>query len=135
MTAFDAPSRDNCSVQRESTNTPLQALILLNDPQFVEAARVLAERIQREGGADVKERMIYAFRLSTGRRPSEREVELLEELLEKQMTHFEEAPKEALALLQVGDFERDKSLDLEETAAYAVVANTLLNHDEAYTKR
>ncbi|MEM1328881.1 MAG: DUF1553 domain-containing protein, partial [Bacteroidota bacterium] len=135
MTAFDAPSRDNCSVQRESTNTPLQALILLNDPQFVEASRVLAERVQKEGGEDVAERMAYAFRLSTGRRPNDQEVKLLEDLFKKQMTHFEEDPKEALALLEVGDYERDKALDVKETAAYAVVANTLLNHDEAYTKR
>ncbi|MEM1328893.1 MAG: DUF1553 domain-containing protein, partial [Bacteroidota bacterium] len=135
MTAFDAPSRDVCHVQREITNTPLQALILLNDPQFVEAARVLAERMQKEGGEDVEERLHYAFRLSTGRRPSEQEIDLLATLFEKQIAHFEDEPKEAIALLEVGDYERDETLDLKETAAYAVVANTLLNHDEAYTKR
>lgn len=135
MTAFDAPNRDVCVTQRESTNTPLQALVLLNDPQFVEASRVLAERLQQEGGNQLQDRIVYAFRLCTGRHPKAVEVELLKELYIKQMAQFEEQPKEAQALLAVGEHPVNPNFDPMETAAYAVLASTLLNHDEAYMKR
>ncbi len=134
MTIFDVPSRDVCTVTRESTNTPLQALVLLNDPQFVEAARVLAERIQREG-QNIEERAILAFRLVTGRKPTEPEVEVLKNTYDQQYLSFTESPSGARELLAVGDFERDPSLPLIETAALTVMSSSILNHDEAYMKR
>ncbi|MEL6941936.1 MAG: DUF1553 domain-containing protein, partial [Bacteroidota bacterium] len=135
MTAFDAPNRDVCTVQRESTNTPLQALILLNDPQFVEAARVLAERMQKEGGESVEERITYAFRLSTGRHPKTEEITIMKTLLQKQQQHFATQTQQVQELLAVGEYPIDETLNPNETAAYAILASTMLNHDEAYTKR
>lgn len=135
MTAFDAPNRDICIVKRENTNTPLQALVLLNDPQFVEPARVLAERIQKEKPQDVGSQINYAFRLSTGRKAKEKEISLLKELYEKQLQRFTEKPEEAKELLSFGDSPRSEELDVHKTAALAVVSSTILNHDEAYMKR
>ncbi len=135
MTAFDAPSREVCTVARENTNTPLQALVLLNDTQFVEASRVLAERAQKEGGNNLDEQITYAFRLATSRKPKTEEIRLLKELFENQAEYFKNSPKEALKYVTVGNKVFDNSLNTYKTAAMTVVANTLLNHDEAYTKR
>jgi len=135
MTAFDAPNRDVCTVQRESTNTPLQALVLLNDPQFVEAAKVMAERMQKKGGETLEEKITFAFRLSTGRRPKTEEIKVLKTLYEKQQQYFAEQPEKAQELLAVGEYPIEDTLDPMQTAVYAVLASTMLNHDEAYTKR
>src|SRR5207253_7078332 len=80
LIAFDAPSREECTVERPRSSTPLQALVLLNDPTYVEAARVFAERIVREGGQSVEDRLNWAFRQALSRRPRPEEVELLKEL-------------------------------------------------------
>ncbi|MEM6317474.1 MAG: DUF1553 domain-containing protein [Bacteroidota bacterium] len=135
MTTFDVSSRDKCSVQREQTNTPLQALVLLNDPQFVEAARVLAVRMQKEGGETLADQITFAFRSTTGRKPSEQEVGLLTELFEQEKMRFGQSAKAAKEVLEVGQFPLDKSVNRTTTAALAVVANTILNHDEAYMRR
>ncbi len=135
MSTFDAPDREICIVKRENTNTPLQALVLLNDPQFVEAARMLAERIQKEGGQKPQDQMTYAFRLVTGRLPSSTEHDLLMDQYETEIERFKKDPKSAMELLQVGDYPFDKNLDKTSTAALAMVASTLINHDEAYMKR
>lgn len=135
MTAFDAPNRDICTVKRENTNTPLQALVLLNDPQFVEPARVLAERIQKEEPEELASQINLAFRLSTGRNAKEKEIALLSELYSKQFERFKEKPEEARELLSFGDYPRSEELDVQKTAALAVVSSTILNHDEAYMKR
>ena len=135
MIAFDAPNRSVCIVKRENTNTPLQALVLLNDPQFVEASRVLAERMQKEGGDALEDQTRYAFRLVTGRQPSSPELDLLIEQYQDEAKRFEEDPKSALDLLKVGEYVFDKNLDERHTAALAMVASTILNHDEAYMKR
>ncbi|MDX2304503.1 MAG: DUF1553 domain-containing protein [Microscillaceae bacterium] len=135
MNAFDAPNRDVCTVKRENTNTPLQALVLLNDPQFVEAARVLAERMQKEGGKTVQEQINYAFRLVTGRKPKAKETALLTQLCLQQKADFEKFPQKAQELLSIGEYPRDQNLDQIQTAALAAVANTLLSHDEAYMRR
>jgi hypothetical protein len=135
MTTFDAPPREVCIVKRENTNTPLQALILMNDPQFVEAARALAERMQLAGGEELNDQLVYAFRLVTGRHPKNQEVALFEELYQKQLSRFRDHPDEAKALLTVGEFRHVNDLDASNTAALAMVANTMLNHDEAYMKR
>ncbi len=135
MTIFDTPDRNFCVVRRQNTNTPLQALVLLNDPQYVEAARVLAERIQREGGSDLQARIRYGFRLATSRHPTQEEASLLAEVYEEERRRFALAPADADSLLAVGERPRDPALDRYDTAAFAVVAGLLLNHDEAYTKR
>ncbi|MDW3647739.1 MAG: DUF1553 domain-containing protein [Bacteroidia bacterium] len=135
MTAFDAPNRDICVVKRENTNTPLQALVLLNDPQFVEAARVLAERIQLEKEGDLEEQILYAFRLSTGRKAKPEEIKLLKELYEKQLDRFQNDPSKAKELLAYGEYAGNTKLEIPKTAALAVVSSTILNHDEAYMKR
>lgn len=135
MTAFDAPNRDVCVVKRENTNTPLQALVLLNDPQFVEAARVLAERMQTEGGDKLEEQLNFAFRRATGRRAKPAEVNLLKNLYQEQLAIFRTEPPRAEELLQVGEYPQHPDLDAIQTAALAVVASTILNCDEAYMKR
>ena len=135
MIAFDAPNRDVCTVQRENTTTPLQALVLLNDPQFVEAAKVMAERMQKEGGSKLEEQISFAFRLSTGRKPKPEEVNILKKLYENKLSRFQQHPDEANALLEVGEYQLDTKLDKTRTAALALLSSTLLNHDEAYTKR
>lgn len=135
MTIFDAPSREVCTIQREITNTPLQALVLLNDPTFVEAARVMAERMQKEGGEELAERIIYAFRLFTGRKPSAEEVQVLSNLFEKEKKRFAAAPAQAQETLSIGDYPIDPNLDPVQTAAYAMVSSMMINHDEFYMKR
>lgn len=133
MLTFDAPTREYCVVRRPRTNTPLQALVVLNDPQFVEAARALAGRMLREGGRDPVERLAYGFRLVTARRPDQAELKVLQDLLEAQHAAFRADPAAARAFLEVGDF-RATDLDPVDLAAWATVANLLLNLDETLTK-
>lgn len=135
MTIFDAPNRDNCTVYRERTNTPLQALTLLNDPQFVEASRVLAVRAFTNGGTNIADRIKYAFRLTTSRTPTETEIGILVNLYNKELKHFSQAKSSAAELISVGEYEKNNSFDKAELAAMTIVANTILNHDEAYVKR
>lgn len=135
MVAFDAPNRLVCTAQRELTNTPQQALVLLNDPQFVEAARVLAIRMQTEGGKSLAERTQYAFRLLCGRTPTEREMELMRAQYEVARNKFVETPEAASELLSVGAYRSEQALDPIETAALTMVASTLMNFDEAYMRR
>jgi hypothetical protein len=135
MTTFDAADRDVCTVRRESTDTPLQALALLNDPQLVEAARLLAERMVREGGAGADDRLRYGFRIVTSRLPSGEEMGFLSSLYQQELEHFAAHPASATKLLSAGEWKRDETLPAPEVAAYAVVANTLLNLDEFITKR
>ncbi|MEM7512922.1 MAG: DUF1553 domain-containing protein, partial [Bacteroidota bacterium] len=135
MTAFDAPNRDVCTIKRENTNTPLQALVLLNDPQFVEAARVMAERMQVEGGSSLEAQIDYAFMRTTGRKVRPDEMGLFKDLFQNQLESFQKDPSRARELLAVGEYPRSKELDLSATAALAMVSSTIFNHDEAYTKR
>ena len=135
MTVFDAPPRSVCVVKREITNTPLQALVLLNDPQFVEAARVLAERMQKEGGNNIKDQTVYAFRLLTGRKPTPNEINVFVSQYNSEFSRFKKNPDMALELLGVGESSFDNNLDTTRTAALAMVASTMINHDEAYMKR
>ena len=135
MVAFDAPNRDICTIKRENTNTPIQSLVLLNDPQFVEAAKVLAERIQKEGGENIEDQIKYGFRLVTSRYPDELELSVLSKLFNKQLKYFETDLPKAKSLLAVGTYRVNKNLNVSKTAALAVVSNTILNHDEAYMKR
>ena len=135
MIAFDAPNRDICTVKRERTNTPLQALVLMNDPQFVECSRVLAERVQRESTEDLDDQIIYAFRLVTGRSPKIEEIQVFNDLYHQQIEKFNNDPEGIRELLSVGEYPVDKNLNAANTAAMTIVASTMINHDEAYMKR
>lgn len=135
MTIFDAPSREVCTIQREITNTPLQALVLLNDPTFVEAARVMAERMQKEGGETLFERITFAFRLLTGRRPTSEEIQVLSNLFKKEQERFATSPAQAKEALAIGDYPLDPKLDPVATAAFTMVSSMMINHDEFYMKR
>ena len=134
LKAFDAPSREECTAQRARSNTPLAALVLLNDPTFVECARVLAERALREGGATDAERLHYAFREVTSRLPDESEQNALLALLQSSRSEFEANPSEAEALLAVGQAPLPEDVDQTELAAWTSVARCLLNLSETYSR-
>ncbi len=135
MMSFDASERNFCTVRRQNTSTPLQALVLLNDPQYVEAARLLAERMLREGGETLADHLTFAFRLLTSRPPLAHEMTLLTDLYEQELATFAADRSGALALLGVGEYPRDERLDPSQVAALTVVANTIMNFDEAVIKR
>jgi hypothetical protein len=134
LTTFDAPSRESCRVRRERTNTPLQALALMNDVPYIEAARRLAERMIKEGGSSPQERVAYGFRLATARFPDGQETRILNDLYHSQLAEFQSNGSAASELLSVGDSPYDESLDAHELAAWTMVANTLLNLSETITK-
>ncbi len=133
MMTFDAASRDFCMVQRETTSTPLQALIMLNDPQIVEAARVLAYRAI-DGLERPKDRISMMFELATSRKPTEEELSDLKTYFEEEWERFKTNPKEAESFLSVGAFEQKELLETPELAAYAIVANAIFNLDETITR-
>jgi hypothetical protein len=134
MATFDAPSWEICQVKRATTNTPLQALALLNDVVYVEAARKLAERMLTEGSATDESRLTFAFRLSTGRSPSEAELEKLSTSLERYRRHYRESPGAAEEFVSHGESPRNQSLDVVELAAHTAIASVLLNMDETISK-
>jgi len=131
---FDAPSREVCISRRPRSNTPLQALASLNDPVFLEAARVLAQRIMSHGPADPDKQAAYAFRLCLARQPTSSERQRLVSLYEQQLKGFEREPAAADQLLQQGAAEHVKTLDPLKLAAWMIVGNVLLNLDETITK-
>ncbi len=135
LATFDAPDREKCTARRAQTNTPLQALALLNDPTYVEASRALAERALLEGGKDEKSRLVYAFRLVTARQPTGKETGVLRELLRGRLKAFRQDRQAALRLLAVGESPRDVRLDAAELAAWTTVASVLFNLDETITKQ
>lgn len=135
MAAFDAPEREFCVVQRSRTNTPLQAFVLLHDPQFIEAARHLAERMILEtNSTDPQTRLEYGFQLCFARKPEPIEMKRLQATLEKQFDHFRADPGAAQRLLAVGISKRQDSIDPMEHAAWTSVARVLLNLSEFITK-
>ena len=134
MSTFDAPSREACSLRRERTNTPLQALLLLNDPQFFEAALGLAQRTMREGGASPEDRAAWMFRHCTSRRPDQRTIEELVTLLNDETAAYTGNQEAAQRMVAVGTTPLDESLDPVELAAWTMVANIVLNLDEVVTK-
>jgi hypothetical protein len=133
LTTFDAPDREKCTSRRLVTNTPLQALILLNDPTYVEAARVLAERTIEHAGSDPAARVRFLFREVTGRRPTIEESRALVELAQRRLEHYRSEPALAAKLIGVG---ASKPAHLEATslAAWTMVASAVLNLDQAITK-
>jgi hypothetical protein len=133
LATFDAPDRQVCTVRRPRTNTPLQALALMNDPTYIEASRVLGERLLT-GSKDDGQRVETAFRLVLSRSPRTEEVIIIRRLLEAQRAHFNAAPDAAEKLLRVGERPVAAGLAPSELAAWTVVASTLLNLDETITK-
>lgn len=134
MLVFDAPFRETCTLARQRTNTPLQALNLMNDPTYVEGARFLGQRMLREGGTTVEARVEYGFRLVLARKPTGGELGILTRAVERALMDFRNDPESAKALLAVGEAKHEPSLDPVELAAHASVAMTLLNLDEAVMK-
>ena len=133
MMSLDASKREVCRVKRERTSTPLQALVLLNDPQQVEAAQVLGARIVREHGNDTDRLVKTLFRLFTSRRPSGEETRILRQLYDEQEEYFSANAERAKEFLGLTD--ADNELPAASVAAAAIVASTLANYDECLTKR
>ncbi|MBI5760556.1 MAG: DUF1553 domain-containing protein [Planctomycetales bacterium] len=134
MMTFDASGREMCLVRESRTNTPLQALTLLNEVTFVEAARRLAERVLHDARATPADRIMLAFRLATSRPPRPAEFDVLRRGLDTHLAHYRAHREAALELLRTGESPRDESLDPAELAAYTAIAGLLLNLDEAITK-
>ncbi|MEM6800213.1 MAG: DUF1553 domain-containing protein [Bacteroidota bacterium] len=134
MIIFDAPTREECIVRRQSTSTPMQALVMLNDPQFIEASRLIAERMLREGGTTAEDKIRFAFKLATSRDASAQEVDILRDLLEINRHDFEREPEKAQAYLNIGEFSVAEEFDIIELAAYTQVTNAILNLTESIQK-
>ncbi len=131
---FDAPSRETCTVKRPQTNTPLQALVLMNDPVYVEAARAFGLRVMTEGGATLEEKLTFAFRVALGRRPDDRELAEMSKAYAIELEHFESDRPAANQLVHVGVSTPPLDADICELAAWTIIANILLNLDETITK-
>jgi mono/diheme cytochrome c family protein len=134
MMTFDASGREACSVRETRTNTPLQALTLMNEVTFVEAARALAQRAMNESGPSPEARLARAFRLVLARQPKPAELKILLGGFERHLARYREQPSAALELVGVGESPRDESLPPPELAAYTAIAGLILNLDEAITK-
>lgn len=134
MVNFDASTRESCEVRTGFTNTPLQALDLMNNTQYVEAARVLAQHMMEEGGATPAARIGYAFRRATARLPRPREAAVLLAALDEQLASFKLRPQDALKYVSQGEYPRDERLDVPELAAYSSVASLIFNLSQTITK-
>ena len=135
LLAFDAPRRAVCTAKRERTDSPLQALILLNGTQYVEAARVLGESLHRDAKGDVPAMIEAGFLRCLSRKPDAREQAILQQLHREQLDHFKMKPAEAETLLKTGNTKRDDKITAPEAAAATVLAQALLNHDGSVVKR
>ena len=134
MLLFDAPNREICTAERSRSNTPVQALALMNDVQYIEAARAVAERIMQHGGSTTQERITYAGLLTLGRPPTSVEASALLQQFNDQLSDYRATPEAALALLQTGESRYRTELDAAELAAWALVANALMNTDAAVSQ-
>jgi hypothetical protein len=135
LLAFDAPRRAVCTAKRERTDSPLQALILLNGTQYVEAARVLGESLHRDAQGNVPAMIEAGFLRCLSRKPDAREQAILQQLHREQLDHFKAKPAEAESLLKTGNTKRDDKIPAPEAAAATVLAQALLNHDSCVVKR
>ncbi|HAB15357.1 MAG TPA: DUF1553 domain-containing protein [Verrucomicrobiota bacterium] len=131
---FDAPNREVCTFLRQRTQTPLQSLVLMNDPAFVEAARGLAQRVVREEPGDLNKRLVCAFRHTLGRPPQSDELAVLQQTYDQQLANFRVNPKTADELLKVGESKIPENANSPELAAMTAVANVLLNLNETITR-
>lgn len=134
MLVFDAPTREYCVVKRPRTNTPLQALVTLNDPQFVEAANAFAQRILENGGGGLDTRIQFAFKHATGRKADPAEIALIKDIYRKQLADFRKDRAAAEKLLSVGSFRPSATWNRAELAAWSTIASMILNLDETLTK-
>jgi len=134
MLTFDAPDREKCVARRTVTNTPLQALVLLNDPTYIEAARMLATRALKSAGKEPTERAAYIFEAATQRVPQKRELAVLTRLAKQQLAVYTADARAASELLKIGESALDPSLKLADLAAWTAVASAVLNLDETITK-
>ena len=134
MVVFDAPSREICIVSRQETNTPLQVLVLQNDPQFVESARILAEKVMRSE-TNRSAQIVQAYRCLTGLHPKPEVVGHLEELEKQERLKYERQQHMALQLMQVGEYPADTTLNVVDVAAMTIVCSTIMNTDETLVKR
>ena len=134
MMTFDATSREACTIRRPSTNTPLQALVLLNDVQFVEAARALAELVLKQNASD-SDRIKSAFRRLASRDPDSRELAILTQVLTEQRAQFTKTPEEAKKLAKVGESKADSALNPIDVAAFTMTVQTVINSDSVIWKR
>jgi hypothetical protein len=134
MDIFNAPAREVCTVRRERTNTPLQALVTLNDTQLVEAARVLAERALQYGGEGVQEKADFILLRLLSRPLTADEQPIVAETLDDLLAYYQEHPDDAAHLLSVGEAPRDASLDVATHAAWTMLTNQLMNLDEVLNK-
>jgi len=134
MLTFDAPFREACTVRRPRTNTPLQALNLMNDPTYVEAARFLAQRMMRDGGESAEQRITHGFRAVLSRTPKSAELAVLTAAYDRALGEFRSDSAGAAGLLKVGEADADAKLDAASLAAFTTVASTILNLDETVTK-
>ncbi|MEM6641653.1 MAG: DUF1553 domain-containing protein [Bacteroidota bacterium] len=133
LSTFDQPERAECTVRRQKTNTPLQALALLNDPAYIEASKVLGEKITR--ASDAEEGVREAYQRLTGIQPKDEELKLLLSLQQAEYEKFNDSPEKAKGWLEAGEYQIDESLDSNMVAANAVVASVILNSDASITKR
>lgn len=134
MATFDAPARESSCLRRDRSNTPLQALVLMNDVQHVEAARAFAQRILKEGGATRRERVDFAWRSVLARRPTAEETSVVEAVLEKHTARYSHSPEAAASLITFGESKPDASIRPEDLAPWTLVANLVLNLDETLNK-
>ena len=134
LMAFDTPTREVCVLQRQRTNTPMQALVTLNDDQFVEAARHFARRILSSGKKTFPDKLNFAFEWATGRPADQLRIDVLKEFYEEQSKVFKDDPKRADELLSVGESPRDEKLDPYEHAAWTLLASIILNLDETLNR-
>jgi hypothetical protein len=134
MNTFDAPSREACTARRERTDTPLQALLMLNETQYVECARAMAERTLRECAGDHEARVKYLFRLAMARAPDAKELAELTKIYREYLVSYTDDPKAARDLTAVGEWRPDPKLNASELAAWTMVANLILNLDEVLNK-
>jgi hypothetical protein len=134
MEIFNAPTRETCTVRRERTNTPLQALVTLNDPQFVEAARHLAQTALEEGGAKLEGRLDVMAKRLLARPLRAAEVKVVRQTLADLVDHYKQNPADAKKLIAVGESKADPKLDVPTLAAWTMLANQLMNLDEVLNK-
>jgi hypothetical protein len=135
MLAFGTPFRESCTLQRPRSNTPLQALNLMNDVTYIEAARFLAQRMMTEGGGTVDARLAHAFRIVLARSPSPAQLSVLRRAYHSSLATFKDDAPAVTALLSHGERPSDPKLNPHELAAFTSVASTLLCMDEVVTKQ
>src|SRR5262249_26984692 len=134
MDILNAPNRETCAVRRERTNTPLQALVTLNDPQFIEAARALAQLALKEGGSTAESRVDFVAKRLLARPLGAEERGVVQDTLRDLLAFYQASPKDAQRLITVGESRPDASLDVPTLAAWTMLTNQMMNLDEVLNK-